>query len=189
MTAGDRSLFGVSHRHLLGSGYPEGTLFPWVVSGFSLIDTFRSYIVKVPRLPVQDLAGAHGPIYQHVYAYIQKYGKRNSPRPAAASSRGRGTRNNCQANSSAPCRPCMAIRESIRNWQAKGGQTSLAFIVVCNHTATSKLVFDWIAGYEREAQSGAAQRSYPPTQPSYPRKRVSRTAPPYRRPEFPVARE
>ena len=39
---------------LRGSGYPEGTLFPWVVSDFSLIDAIESGIVKVPRVPVSD---------------------------------------------------------------------------------------------------------------------------------------
>ncbi|MEW5940932.1 MAG: DEAD/DEAH box helicase family protein, partial [Chloroflexota bacterium] len=39
---------------LRGSGYAEGTLFPWVVSDFSLIDAIESGIVKVPRVPVAD---------------------------------------------------------------------------------------------------------------------------------------
>jgi len=39
---------------LKGSGYSEGTLFPWVVSDFSLIDAIESGIVKVPRVPVAD---------------------------------------------------------------------------------------------------------------------------------------
>ena len=39
---------------LRGSGYPEGTLFPWVVSDFSLIDAIECGIVKVPRVPVAD---------------------------------------------------------------------------------------------------------------------------------------
>ena len=39
---------------LKGSGYPEGTLFPWVVSDFSLIDAIEAGIVKVPRVPVAD---------------------------------------------------------------------------------------------------------------------------------------
>src|SRR6266849_9454010 len=39
---------------LRGSGYSEGTLFPWVVSDFSLIDAIEAGIVKVPRVPVAD---------------------------------------------------------------------------------------------------------------------------------------
>src|SRR6202011_6078928 len=39
---------------LRGSGYPEGSLFPWVVSDFALIDAIESGIVKIPRVPVAD---------------------------------------------------------------------------------------------------------------------------------------
>jgi type III restriction enzyme len=39
---------------LQGSGYPEGTLFPWVVSDSSLVDAIEAGIVKVPRVPVAD---------------------------------------------------------------------------------------------------------------------------------------
>ena len=38
---------------LRGSGYQEGTLFPWVVSDFSLLDALECGIVKIPRLPVR----------------------------------------------------------------------------------------------------------------------------------------
>ena len=41
---------------LRGSGYSEGTLFPWVVSDFSLIDAIELGLVKVPRVPVEDNA-------------------------------------------------------------------------------------------------------------------------------------
>ncbi|MYA61675.1 MAG: hypothetical protein F4X94_03770, partial [Dehalococcoidia bacterium] len=40
-----------------GSGYPEGTPFPWLVSDFSLVDAIESGIVKIPRLPVDDTTG------------------------------------------------------------------------------------------------------------------------------------
>src|SRR3989338_9206006 len=46
---------------LRGSGYPEATLFPWVVSDFSLMDAIESGIVKVPRVPVADSAVADMP--------------------------------------------------------------------------------------------------------------------------------
>ena len=41
---------------LSGSGYREGTLFPWVVSDFSLVEAIESGIVKIPRVPVDDNA-------------------------------------------------------------------------------------------------------------------------------------
>ena len=39
---------------LRGSGYAEGTLFPWTVSNFSLMDAIECGIVKLPRVPVSD---------------------------------------------------------------------------------------------------------------------------------------
>src|SRR5437867_7607077 len=37
---------------LRGSGYAEGTLFPWTMSDFSLMDAIECGIVKLPRVPV-----------------------------------------------------------------------------------------------------------------------------------------
>jgi type III restriction enzyme len=39
---------------LSGSGYAEGTLFPWTMSDFSLMDAIECGIVKLPRVPVAD---------------------------------------------------------------------------------------------------------------------------------------
>ena len=58
---------------LRGSGYPEGTLFPWVVSDFSLIDAIESGIVKVPRVPVADdsMTGEQ-PTYRDLWLRIRE---------------------------------------------------------------------------------------------------------------------
>ena len=39
---------------LRGSGYAEGTLFPWTMDDFSLMDAIECGIVKLPRVPVAD---------------------------------------------------------------------------------------------------------------------------------------
>ena len=39
---------------LSGSGYVEGTLFPWTMSDFSLMDAIECGIVKLPRVPVAE---------------------------------------------------------------------------------------------------------------------------------------
>ena len=58
---------------LRGSGYPEGTLFPWVVSDFSLIDAIEAGIVKVPRVPVADnsMIGDQQPAYRDLWLRIR----------------------------------------------------------------------------------------------------------------------
>lgn len=51
---------------LAGSGYPEGTLFPWTMSDFSLMDAIECGIVKLPRVPVADnIPGGDMPMYRN----------------------------------------------------------------------------------------------------------------------------
>jgi type III restriction enzyme len=58
---------------LRGSGYPEGTLFGWVVSDFSLIDAIEAGIVKVPRVPVSDDAMlGEMPTYRELWPHIRE---------------------------------------------------------------------------------------------------------------------
>lgn len=57
---------------LRGSGYPEATLFPWVVSDFSLIDAIECGIVKIPRVPVaDDSMRGELPTYRSIWLHIR----------------------------------------------------------------------------------------------------------------------
>src|SRR5690606_22515128 len=68
---------------LRGSGYEEGTLFPWVVSDFSLIDAIECGIVKLPRVPVSDNAvNAETPVFRNLWDHIGK----KMPKKGAAKS-------------------------------------------------------------------------------------------------------
>jgi type III restriction enzyme len=136
--------------YLKGSGYPEGTLFPWVVSDFSLIDAIESGIVKIPRVPVADNAMiGDQPTYRDLWLRIRD----------ALPRKGRGN----EAVAGAPQIPKElegALRSLYHHYQEQfqewandaGGQaegrTPPVFIVVCNNTNVSKLVFDWIGGHE-----------------------------------------
>jgi hypothetical protein len=56
---------------LRGSGYPEGYLFTWVVSDFSVMDAIESGIVKLPRMPVTDiLVQTDSVIYRDLWKHI-----------------------------------------------------------------------------------------------------------------------
>src|SRR5437667_9926327 len=68
---------------LRGSGYAEGTLFPWTVSDFSLMDAIECGIVKLPRVPVADnIPGGDMPklrnIWEHIRADMPKKGRGKS---------------------------------------------------------------------------------------------------------------
>ena len=58
---------------LSGSGYAEGTLFPWTMSDFSLMDAIECGIVKLPRVPVADnIPGAEMPMFRNLWEHIGK---------------------------------------------------------------------------------------------------------------------
>src|SRR5438094_6653809 len=57
---------------LRGSGYAEGTLFPWTMSDFSLMDAIESGIVKLPRVPVADnIPGSEMPMFRNLWEHIR----------------------------------------------------------------------------------------------------------------------
>jgi type III restriction enzyme len=143
---------------LSGSGYPEGTLFPWVVSDFSLIDAIEAGLVKVPRVPVADDTGAAtGPVYRNLWAHIRDdLPKRNVREqdlagPPKLPGELQGALHSLYGNYA---RSYAQWRE--REERQSGGSTPPVFIVVCNNTSVSKLVFDYIAGYEKPLPDGAA---------------------------------
>ncbi len=134
---------------LRGSGYDEGTLFPWVVSDFSLIDAIESGIVKVPRVPVSDdsVVGDQ-PVFRNLWITIRD----ELPRGGAKSARVTGR----------PILPAQleaALRTLYRNYQeqfrlseesprARAFSTPPVFIIVCSNTRVSRLVYNFVAGWE-----------------------------------------
>ena len=56
--------------YLGGTGYIEGSPFPWLVSDFGLVDAIESGIVKIPRLPVSDTTGRPEPKYFRLWQSI-----------------------------------------------------------------------------------------------------------------------
>jgi type III restriction enzyme len=137
---------------LRGSGYSEGTLFPWVVSDFSLIDSIESGIVKVPRVPVSDdsMTGDQ-PTYRDLWFRIREH----------LPQKGRKTQD-LGEEPKLPAELQGALHSLYSNYEkyyrlwennvsarAKG-ITPPVFIVVCNNTNVSKLVFNYIAGWEKQ---------------------------------------
>ena len=58
---------------LRGSGYAEGTLFPWTVNDFSLMDAIECGIVKLPRVPVADnIPSGEMPTFRVLWEHIRR---------------------------------------------------------------------------------------------------------------------
>ena len=58
---------------LQGSGEAEGTLFPWTMSDFSLMDAIKCGIVKLPRVPVaENIPGEEMPMFRDLSGKISR---------------------------------------------------------------------------------------------------------------------
>jgi type III restriction enzyme len=134
---------------LRGSGYPEGKLFPWVVSDFSLMDAIESGVVKVPRLPVSDnQVSAAFPVYRNLYKHIRSDLPKKGRAKQKEKEGGLDPENIPQLLQGALQALYDDYRQRFAQWEKLGRGTPPVFIVVCNNTSTSKLVYDHIAGYE-----------------------------------------
>ena len=138
---------------LRGSGYVEGTLFPWTMSDFSLMDAIECGIVKLPRVPVADnIPEAKVPIFRELWKNIS----------AKMPKKGRGKGGQLDPLA-IPVELQTALEalyghyeKTLEAWrQTPGIDVDPCFIVVCNNTAASKLVYDYISGFLRENSDGS----------------------------------
>jgi len=137
---------------LRGSGYAEGTLFPWTMSDFSLMDAIECGIVKLPRVPVADnIPGAEMPMFRNLWRHI---------RPKMPK-KGRGKANTLDPLSLPPQLQTALdalyghYEKTFHLWEHEGIKVPPCFIVVCNNTSTSKLVYDYISGFHRQNDDGS----------------------------------
>lgn len=137
---------------LSGSGYAEGTLFPWTVSDFSLMDAIECGIVKLPRVPISDnIPGADVPMFRNLWEHIRK----------GLPKKGRG--NNGELDPlklPVPLQTALLAlyghyEKTYELWQKALIKVPPCFIIVCNNTATSKLVYDYVSGFSRENEDGS----------------------------------
>ena len=141
---------------LRGSGHPEGTLFPWVVSDFSLIDAIESGIVKVPRVPVSDdsMLGEL-PAYRDLWPRIREGLPKKGRKTESVTGEPRlpvelqGALHALYGNYEKQYR----VWEGNEEARTKGVMPPV-FIVVCNNTNVSKLIFDYISGWEKPGTEG-----------------------------------
>ncbi len=137
---------------LRGSGYDEGALFPWVVSDFSLVDAIECGIVKLPRVPVADNAvNAPAPIYRNLWDHIGK----KMPKKGAGKSGELDPLELPNELQTALVSLYSHYETEFEEWRKVPIDVPPVFIVVCNNTASSKLVFEWISGWKREREEEA----------------------------------
>jgi type III restriction enzyme len=155
-SGGVRAVYDLSATpfFLRGSGYQEGTLFPWVVSDFSLMDAIESGIVKLPRVPVTDnLVQTDTVVYRDLWANLKKGGRQL---PKSTSAAGKLSPFDLpELLQTALYALYSHYQGEFERWERAGIGVPPVFIVVCQNTAISRLVFEWIAGFERgDAEEG-----------------------------------
>ncbi|NLE61072.1 MAG: restriction endonuclease, partial [Planctomycetes bacterium] len=139
---------------LRGSGYAEGTLFPWTMSDFSLMDAIECGIVKLPRVPVADnIPGGEMPKFRELWKHIG----RKMPR------KGRG-KSGALDPLALPVELQTALEalyghyeKTYELWEKERIAVPPCFIVVCQNTAISKLIYDYISGFIRQDENGTGQ--------------------------------
>jgi type III restriction enzyme len=137
---------------LRGSGYAEGTLFPWTMCDFSLMDAIECGIVKLPRVPVADnIPGEDMPKFRNLWEHIK----------ARMPKKGRGKSKRLDPLS-LPVELQTALealyghyKKTFDLWHETGIRVPPCFIIVCNNTSTSKLVYDYVSGFHRENEDGS----------------------------------
>ncbi|MBI1763057.1 MAG: DEAD/DEAH box helicase family protein, partial [Acidobacteria bacterium] len=138
---------------LRGSGYREGTLFPWTMSDFSLMDAIECGIVKLPRVPVADnIPGEDAPKFRNLWEHISKKMPKKGKSKAGELD-----------PLSLPVELQTALEalyghyeKTYELWRAAGIRVPPCFIVVCNNTSTSKLVYDYISGFDQVNEDGSS---------------------------------
>lgn len=134
-----------------GSGYREGSLFGWVMSDFSLMDAIECGIVKLPRVPIIDnVEQGETPMFRNLWEHIGK----KLPKKG----RGKSAFDDPQKLPNELLSAIDALyghyEKTFEAWKENKLGVEPVFIVVCNNTATSKLVHDYISGYEIEDKHG-----------------------------------
>jgi len=139
---------------LRGSGYAEGTLFPWTMSDFSLMDAIECGIVKLPRVPIADnIPGNEMPMFRNLWEHIR----------AKMPKKGRGKAETLNPLDLPPQLQTALdalyghYEKTFLLWAEQKVSVPPCFIIVCNNTSTSKLVYDYISGFQRENQDGSSQ--------------------------------
>jgi len=142
---------------LRGSGYKEGTLFPWAISDFSLLDALECGIVKIPRLPIKadNVTKEDEPEFKNLWIHV----KDDLPKKGLRTAKG-------QYDLSSPNLPkklqeaLESLYGSYENYykvyeerkKVEKDAMPPVMIVVCNNTTVSELVYRWIAGFQFEAK-------------------------------------
>ena len=138
-----------------GSGYQQGTIFTWTMSEFGLLDAIESGIVKIPRIPVLDnTTKSDMPKYRDLWKNIV-----NNQDPSSKRDKG-----GCFLRVPDLLKEALDMlyrhyEKTFKLWEDSKCEAPPCFIVVCNNTKNSRLIYDYISGNK----SGDGTEYFQPT--------------------------
>ena len=135
--------------YIQGSGHPEGSPFPWLVSDFGLVDAIESGITKIPRLPVSDTTGRPEPKFFRLWEAIQEQipsgdrlpGRARKPKPEAVYREVEDALNTLASQ-------WKERFEYIQEASDAQDKTPPVMIIVCDNTNIAEHFFEKISGEE-----------------------------------------
>lgn len=124
------------------------------MSDFSLMDAIECGIVKLPRVPVADnIPGAEMPMFRNLWEHIR----------AKMPKKGRGKAEGLNPLD-LPTQLQTALEalyghyeKTFALWVQEKISVPPCFIVVCNNTSASKLVYDYISGFQQPHKDGTSK--------------------------------
>ena len=135
--------FSATPFYIQGSGYVEGSPFPWIVSDFGLVDAIESGITKIPQVPVDSDSGRPTPEYFALWKWINEKlpgseratGKRK-PKPESILREVDGALKQLAGE----------WKKKFEEFQSNNSPVPPVMIVVCDNTNIAELVFEYISG-------------------------------------------
>lgn len=122
------------------------------MSDFSLMDAIESGIVKLPRVPVAQNAPGDTLVYRNLWEHIGK----QMPK------KGRGANAVPLDALALPAKLLGALdalyghyAKTFDLWSEANIGTPPVFIIVCNNTSTSELIYKYVSGFHRENDNGS----------------------------------
>lgn len=130
--------FSATPMYPSGSGHhPAGALFEWIISDFALVDAIEAGLVKIPRIPTDDNAGAAVPRYRNLWDHV-----RNALPRGAQDDPDRGqSLTDYLTRVDGPLKQLAGEwEETFEQWRADGRPIPPAMIVVCADTPLAEVL-------------------------------------------------
>ena len=141
--------------YIAGSGHPEGSPFPWIVSDFGLTDAIESGIVKIPRVPVNDTSGRADPKYFRLWKHINE-----QSHPAGDYQAGGRKRLKAEIilrdSEDALIQLAGEWKRTFDELQIQNAESGIppVMIIVCDNTDVAQLFYERISGEREEERDG-----------------------------------